>query len=187
MKKLISLLCLSLCCFAASAQPTSIGGITPGKTTGPELYGIATMADFRRNQDTWLMTLSQLENRSAFVSIANGVVYAVEMYASDELRQALVAKYGEPQIKVGKINTVTCQNQFGATFKRYEGEEHRLWPVKDGVQGGIESYTERECSEEISKRYVLRHVPTVEAMKEKKEDEARRQAENRRSKLGDAL
>lgn len=45
MRKLISLLGLSLCCLAASAQPTSFGGITPGKTTLDELKGLVTKFD----------------------------------------------------------------------------------------------------------------------------------------------
>lgn len=189
MKKLTFLLILSLCCFAASAQPTSIGGITPGKTTLEEMKGLVKLGDGIGGKRYEVVRLALMEDLLAVVMIQNGVVYEVKIDTgySDVLRQALMAKYGQPKIKVGGIRTVNCQNRFGATFKRYRGEESLLWPVKDGVQGGIEYYTLGECSEYIFERYALRHVAAVEAMKEKEEEEARRKTESQRNKLDGAL
>ena len=189
MKKLISLFSLSLCCFAASAQPTSIGGITPGKTTLGELKGLTNMWDGVTGDMRYVgVSLKQLEGKPTTVHLQNGVVYQVniDISFSPVLNEALIAKYGQPNTKDGKIRTVNCQNQFGAISKRYEGEESQLWPVKDGVQGGIESFA-RRCEEYISVRYVLRHVATVEAMKQKEEEEARSKAEKQRSKIDGAL
>lgn len=189
MKKLISSLSLSLCCIAASAQPTSFGGITPGKTTLKELKGLVKKSDGATRDSRYVyVTLKQPEDQRATVGLQNGVAYGVEIDISfsPELKQALIAKYGSPQITIGGIKSVICQNKFGGSFNRYEGMESRLWPVKDGVQGGIE-YFAGECAERISERYALRHIATGAVIEEKRQDEARRKAKEQRGKLDGAL
>jgi hypothetical protein len=103
-----------------------------------------------------------------------------------DLKQALIEKYGQPNIRVGAIRSVNCQNKFGASFKRLEGKERLLWQVKDGVQGEIERDA-GDCSEEISESYVLRHVATVQAIQEKWQEKTRKEWEEKRRKMDGAL
>jgi hypothetical protein len=190
MKKLISLLTLSLCCFAVTAQPTSLGGITPGQTTLEELKGLGNIVGSVTGDMRFVhVKLKQLEGTSATVSLQNGVVYEVSIRIDDqhELKPALFTKYGRPQMTFGGLRKIECQNKSGATYDGYEGDERRLWPVRDGVQGEIQFQPGVRCSGLILEMYVLKHVATVLAMQAKREEEARAEAEKRRSKFNGAL
>lgn len=187
MKKQIFLLGLSICCFAASAQPTSFGGITPGTTTREELKSLLQDPDVVDAKGFLIGSLKQPEGKSAWVSLQNDVVYKVETgLHPPELKQVLIKKYGQPKIKVGAIRTVNCQNKFGASFERFDGEETLLWPVKDGVQGGIRRLAGR-CADDISEMYVLRYVATVKAIEKELEEKESKESEEKRRKLDGAL
>ena len=138
MKRLISLISLFVCCFAASAQPTSIGGITPGTTSREELKSLLRESDDVGTGKFVFGGLKQLAGQWASISLQNDVVYEVDVPMdslsdddeSAELKRALLKKYGQPKIKIGAIRTVKCQNKFGASFDRVEGKQRLLWPVK---------------------------------------------------------
>jgi hypothetical protein len=188
MKKLIILLGLVLCWFAASAQPTSFGGITPGKTTREELKGLVQKsADVRAKDAIVSVRLKQPEGQYVTARLQNDVVYEVHtMLFEPELKSALTEKYGHPNIKVGAIKKVTCKNNFGASFMRFDGEEELRWPVKDGVQGLLNRWT-AECGVDIYEMYVLRHVATVRELEDNSAEQAKKEADEKRRKLGDAF
>lgn len=194
MEKLISLLSLALCCFAASAQPTSFGGVTPGKTTREELKSLVivkeTSSDYFKlgDKDAGPVLLKQFEHKYANVLLRNDVVYEVSVSVdTPELEQALNKKYGQPKIKIGGLRTVNCQNKFGASFNRIAGNLRLLWPVKDGVQGEFESDAKGSCPDTVFHRYVLRHVATVKAVEEESKEKERKEVEKQRNKLDGAL
>jgi hypothetical protein len=188
MKKLISALSLFLCCLAASAQPTSFGGITPGQTTREELKSLVKEPQKVGAEDSLSsMELKQPEGIDASFRLRNDVVYEVTVGISfkDELRQALIEKYGAPSIKVGGIRTVTCKNNFGASFERLAGKEELRWKVKDGVQGAIGRFA-GDCGLFVIQSYILRHLATITAIEGGKADQARKAGEEARRKLGNA-
>lgn len=94
----------------------------------------------------------------------------------------MIEKYGQPRIKVGSFGTMKCENKFGASFDRPEGNEELKWPVKDGVQGALRRYA-GDCSQNTFQEYLLRHVATVKAVELENEREA---ADKRRRNLGNA-
>jgi hypothetical protein len=188
MKKLLLLISLSIGCLAASAQPTSFGGITPGQTTREELKSLVkNPSEVGTTDFAFSLKLKQLDGESIRVNFHNDIVYKVKVNLdfSTELKQALIEKYGQPRIKVGGIRTVTCQNKLGASFERLDGEEELLWPVKDGVQGAIRRWA-GDCAEYTRQDYWLQHVATVKAVESAKLEHARKRAEEKRQKLGDA-
>jgi hypothetical protein len=192
MKKLICLFSLSLCCFVASAQPTSIGGITPGTTARDELNGLVKYVsdNVGVNAPHVGVKLKQLKDQYASVSIRNDVVYSVkiDLYSENAvIKEILIEKYGEPKIKAEGIREVDCKNSFGATFKRYQGKEMYLWPAKDGVQGEIEYSAIGECSKYIFQSYILRHVATFKAIEADENEKARKKEEMQRSKFDSSL
>lgn len=192
MKKLLILTSLSIGCLATSAQPTSFGGITPGQTTREELKSLVKnpseigLADY-----AWSVELKQPDGEAVSVEFYHDVVYEVSVsllsiLSPNELKPALIEKYGKPRTKVGRIRTVTCRNKLGASFDRFDGEEEMRWPVKDGVQGAIRSRA-RDCAEYIYQDYVLRHLATVKAAELAKLEQARKEAQEQRRKLGNAF
>jgi len=190
MKKLLLLICLSTACVAGFAQPTSFGGITPGQTTREDLKNLLKNPDAVRTADyVFLGELKQPEGQKISIRLHNNVVYEVTVGLnwfsgpSAALRQALIEKYGQPNIKVGAIRTVTCRNKLGASFERLDGEEELKWAVKDGVQGGVKRWA-GECAEQAYQDYKLRHVATVEAVEKAELEQSRKAAEDRRQKLG---
>ena len=187
MRKLLLWLSLFFCCVAA-AQPTSIGGITPGKTTRNELKSLVNKLDKHSSKDFFTGEMKQPEGTFIFGSLQDDVVYEVLVLLtrSPELKQALVGKYGPPNIKVGSIQTVTCKNKFGASFTRLDGREELLWPVKDGVQGGM-TRSAVNCADYTSESYILRHIATVKAIEAKKAAQLHKQSEERRRKLDGVL
>lgn len=188
MKKLISALSLSLCCLAASAQPTSFGGITPGQTTREELKSLVKEPQkVGAEDDVSSVEMKQPEGISASFRLRNDVVYEVNVSLDfkSELRRALIEKYGAPSIKVGGIRTVTCKNKLGASFERLDGKEELRWKTKDGVQGGIERWA-GNCGEFVFQSYILRHLATITAIEGGKAEQARKNAEEARRKLGNA-
>jgi hypothetical protein len=188
MKKLSILIGLSLCCLAASAQPTSFGGITPGQTTREELKSLVKNPGEVGTKDyAFFLKLTQPDGKSVSVNFHNDIVYEVKVGLdfSPELKQALIEKYGQPRIKVGGIRTVKCGNKLGASFERLDGEEEMQWPVKDGVQGAIKRWA-GNCAEYTYQDYWLRHVATVKAVESTKLERERKAAEEKRQKLGDA-
>lgn len=188
MKISVSLLSLSFCCLASIAQPTSFGGITPGKTSREELKSLVQKSGDVGLKDFVITDLKQLEGQKVFVLLQNNVVYQVLTLSSisSELKQALFDKYGQPNVKIGAIKTVNCQNNFGATFERVEGSEELRWPVKDGVQGVIQRVAGK-CSERIGETYVLSHIATVQVMEKKSKEKTSKELEEKLRKLGGAL
>lgn len=179
MKKLMFLL-LALACgiFNAHAQPSSIGGIVPGKTTLEELKSlidepkdqieaIVTIGPSGLNEETKYqeVILKNLDRKRVRFEMKDGVIYRVELslYLFPEVAVALIGKYGEPKIKKGAIKEVTCQNKLGASFQRFEGEERLFWRENAGIQACFYN-SARNCSEDIYRRYVIEHVATVKAI-----------------------
>lgn len=74
MKKLITLLGISLFCLAASAQPMSFGGVTPGQTTLEELSGLVKNPRDLGTSNDIHMKLKQPEGISASIRLQNNVV-----------------------------------------------------------------------------------------------------------------
>lgn len=192
MKKLILLISLSIVCLAASAQPSSFGGITPGQTTREELKSLVKNPDAVGTKDyAFSLKLMQPDGTSISVNIHNDIVYEVKVDLdsffgpSTELKQALIEKYGQPRIKVGSIRTVTCRNKLGASFERLDGEEELKWPVKDGVQGAIRRWA-GNCAEFLYQEYRLRHVATVKEVERTKLEQESKAAEQKRRSLGNA-
>lgn len=134
------------------------------------------------------MELKQPEGVDASFRLRNDVVYEVnvDIFFKDELTQALIEKYGAPGIKVGGIRKVTCKNNFGASFERLSGKEELRWKVKDGVQGAIERLA-GDCGQLVIQSYILRHLATITAVEGGKAEQARKNAEEARRKLGNAF
>ena len=186
MRKLLLCLSLSFCCIAA-AQPTSFGGITPGKTARNELKSLVNKFEIFSG-DAFVGEMKQPKGAFVVGAIQDGLVYhvSVVLTSSPELKPALVEKYGPPEIKIGSIQTVICKNKFGASFNRHDGKEELLWPVKDGVQGGIQRLASN-CEDRISEFYVLRHNATVKAIEAKKAAQLQKKSEESRRKLDGVL
>lgn len=184
MRKLLIWLSLFFCCIAA-AQPTSFGGITPGKTTRDELISLVSTLSQGASEDSFFYAeMNQPEGAYISGQLHGDVVYEVDvsLSLSPELKQALLGKYGPPKFKVGSIRTVTCKNKFGASFTRLDGREELRWPVKDGVQGGITRFA-RSCANGISEHYTLRHNATVKAIEAKEAAQLRKESEESRRKF----
>jgi hypothetical protein len=183
MKRLIPLLGISLFCLAASAQPTSFGGITPGKTSREELKSLVQKSDEVgiENKNDINVKLKQPDGMSVMVKLQNDVVYQVMLVFSveNEMKSALIEKYGRPKITGGNIKSATYQNKFGASFEGFIGRGESKWPVKDGVQGAL-LFVAPTCMELPGQGYVLYHVATVETIENNR-------AEEKRRKLGDAF
>lgn len=193
MKKLLLLVSFSICCVTASAQPTSFGGITPGQTTREEMKSLVkdpSELDKKSDVIPTFVDLKQPDGQHVSVMFHNDIVYEVsvafrESFTSwNELKPALIEKYGRPRIKVGGIRTVTCRNKLGATFQRLDGREELRWPVKDGVQGAITRWAP-SCTDSIDEQYELRHVATVKAKERAEVEQERKEKEEKRRKLGD--
>lgn len=186
MRKLLLWLSLFFCCIAA-AQPTSFGGITPGKTTLNELKSLFKEDDFIVEKGNFAGQLKQPERVSISGNFRDDVVYKIEVSIhSPELKQGLITKYGVPKIKVGSIRTVTCKNKFGASFSRLDGKEELRWPANEGVQGGIERLA-GNCGDQIYETYSLRHNATIKAIEAEYAAEARKESEKSRRKFDGAL
>lgn len=188
MKKLIFLVSYSIVCLAASAQPTSFGGITPGLTTREELKNLVkNPSNVGTNDYASFLKLKQPDGEDISVILHNNIVYdlKVSLDFSPELKQALIEKYGQPRIKIGSIRKVTCRNKLGAAFERLDGEEELKWPVKDGVQGAIMRWA-GNCTEYTYQDYRLRHVDTVKEVERANLEQARTKAEEKRRNLGNA-
>lgn len=188
MKKLIFLISFSIVCHAASAQPTSFGGITPGQTTREELKSLVkNPSEAGIEGDAFYLQLKQSDESNILVRLHNDIVYEmrVGLDFSPELKQALIEKYGQPRIEVGSIRIVTCRNNLGASFERLDGEEELKWPVKDGVQGAIMRWA-GNCAEHTYQHYWLRHVATVKEVERANLEQARKAAEEKRRNLGNA-
>lgn len=192
MKKLLLIVSLSFGCLVASAQPTSFGGITPGQTTREDLLKLVkNPGDIEDKNYISGLILNQPDGMVVGANLQNDIVYEVNVQLvaygiRQALEPALYEKYGQPKIKVGAILPVTCRNKLGATFPRYEGLEYMRWQEKDNVQGAIQRLA-WGCREDIFKSYHLVHVPTVNAIEAAKLDEARKEAEAKKRKLGDAF
>jgi hypothetical protein len=143
---------------SAVAQPTSIAGITPGKTSIEELRNLAepnVPISKKIEEGTSFVRIKALD-KSALVKTKNGVVYWLNIFtkADDDLLKVLNSKYGKPQKVVGEISKVICQNKFGAREERVEGVRFEFWPSKDGVQALIE-WRAGECDYSATPSYTL--------------------------------
>lgn len=190
MKNMIFPVLLSLCCLAASAQPTSLGGITPGTTTREELRNLVENPDKVGTRDTaGELALKSPEGLRIYAAFQDNVVFEVGVFLDRfaPLKQALLEKYGLPSTKVGSIRAVTCRNKLGVSSRRLEGWEESRWPAKDGVQGVLVRTVFEECSEKISDVYLLRDLATFQAREKQAAEKERQAAEEKRRKLGDAF
>lgn len=188
MKKLIPLICLSLFCLAASAQPTSFGEITPGKTTREELKSLVKKPGDVGSKDYFFNTeLKQPAGVQVSGHFENDVVYtlSVSFFDARELKQALIEKYGNPPNQFGSFRRVMCRNILGAFIEGLAGKEERRWLAKDGVQGVIKR-SAYDCSPDAAEVYELRHLATIQALEDSREEQARKAAEEKRRKLGNA-
>lgn len=162
--------------------PVSVGGISPGKTTVSELSellsnsidGEYVVGDYitpeklKTNKSNYSngqysAKLIKLDEKGATIYTKNGIVYKVDIFLyfdEEEVIGALYQKYGAPTIKEGVIEEVTCQNGFGASFKRPFGIEKLRWKASSGVSAYIQSMA-ADCKERIYKSYVVEHLPTV--------------------------
>lgn len=188
MKIWVSLLGLTLCCLAASAQPISLGGITSGRTSRADLKSRVLEFDNVDAKNVASVKLKQPEGLHATVRLQNDVVYMVEVYLQlrPELEGALIEKSGQLKIQVGAIRRVTCKNEFGASSERFKGKEVLRWPAEDGVQGLIKRQA-GSCAKSYAEYYVLRHVATVEAMESNRADQEKKEAEEKLRRLGGAF
>ena len=160
-------------------SPTSIGGITPGKTTVDELKSLISNNDKTMQQSNvetmtkgdgklFFVNLRCLNNKSAILNISNHVVYKVDISVNydPEIVVALVKKYGKPEVKKGAIKIITCQSWLGASVQGYGGREQILWKPSNGIQAYIEraAYGCAQDIENLDLNYVVEHIETVQAM-----------------------
>lgn len=80
MKKLIFLIGFSIVCLAASAQPTSFGGITPGQTTREELKGLVKKPN-EVGTENYFSSLELIQPDSTRVTVMfhNDIVYKIRV------------------------------------------------------------------------------------------------------------
>lgn len=159
----------------SSPGATSIAGITPGKTTfeelknlvtNPEKLNLITEPGRLNNVNFHIVELKALNGEGAHLFSNNGVVYQVVLTISDysEIGVALTEKYGAPKTKKGGLKEVTCQNGYGASFKRLEGTEDLLWKPNDGIQAYFRRWA-RDCKDIVFQTYTIEHVATVQMLK----------------------
>lgn len=101
--------------------------------------------------------------------------------------EALLEKYGQPTHTSGTLRTVRCRNKLGAIFEGFKGYAEYVWPVKEGVQGRIVHIALTDCDELLSDNYSLTHVATKRAIEDNEAEKKRKEAEERRRKLGGAF
>ena len=144
------------------AQPISVAGIYPGKTTIEELRELVLDPLKDNDEDSYIVHLKELDNESATVYHKDGFVYKVEidlMFKSSEIAIALTSKYGRPSKKIGQIKKVTCQNKLGGRFDRIEGKMVEYWRPKGGVQAAL-VHTAYPCGSTIYSLYTIYHEKT---------------------------
>ncbi len=135
--------------------PTSIAGVTPGKTTLEELR-LLVKDPLKVEGDYHIVGLKGLDNKMAYISSRNSIVYEVDinLMFESEILDALISKYGKPIRKTGEIKKVVCQNKLGGNFDRVEGEMIEYWREKDGIQATI-VHRAGTCAEESFASYVI--------------------------------
>lgn len=153
----------------AHAQPTSIAGITPGETTLETLKTLITEPQKIDNADFQIVNLIGLDKKMAYTYSKNGVIYRVEFPLSfeQEIKLALISKYGNPKRKQGSIKKVTCQNRLGASFERFEGEERIFWEPKTGIQAYLQR-SAHDCASDIYEKYIIEHIQTAKSIEAEK-------------------
>lgn len=186
-------LCLIFLCGNAMAQPTSVAGITPGKTTIEELSGLVDVDGIiskKLSEGANYTRIRSMNRRSATLMILNGVVYKVDISLAYEdnanFIDALIEKYGRPGNVLGSIDKVICQNKMGAKFERYQGLKREMWPENSGVQALIQ-WRADECDYSASPSYILYHSKTVNEMELKKNQEDARIRDEKMNKIKEAL
>ncbi len=147
--------------FNSWAQPATIAGIFPGKTTIEELRELVVDPIKIDNNNYHIVKLKELNNEMATVFNKEGVVYKVEidLMSNLEMAVALTSKYGKPTKKVGEIKKVTCQNKLGGKFERVEGKMVEYWRPKGGVQAAL-VHTAYQCGTRIYSLYTIYHEKT---------------------------
>ncbi len=165
MKRLIIALC-GFQMLIAWAQPVSISGITPGRTTIADLKDLLVDGGDVKDGEN-LVSLKEL-GKLAEIKINNGVVYEVKLslMSNRDILSALKTKYGEPKNISGKVRSIKCQNGLGASFDGYEGAQLESWPVKEGVVASIEWVAAYKCAKFAVPTYYLRHVETNKQINE---------------------
>lgn len=190
MKRLI-VLAFGFWVFNSLAQPTSLAGINPGRTTLEELKNLV-QPDGRLTKNIGegnnYVKITALDGRSATVEVLNGVVYRVRTYIifDNTLLDALIAKYGKPTEIIGSIDKVVCENKLGGKFDRVQGVRRELWPQKDGVQAEVELYA-GECSQSATSSYIINHLQTIEEIKRKVREEEDKIKSDKINKVKDLL
>lgn len=192
MKKILFLITLAAGTLAAYAQPTSFAGITPGKTTREELKSLLVEPTTMYSVDFGKYALKQPDGMKVSIRFHNDVVYELKVDFDEyphtyDLIRALMDKYGVPKTSTGEMSMQTCRSKSGHSHPAFIGATHRPWPAKDGVQGAVHERADGCPNGFIKRDYLLRHLPTFEALELAKLEQARKDVEERRRKLGNAL
>lgn len=173
------------------AQPTSLAGITPGKTTLEQLNNLVQpdgMLTKKIGEGNNSVKIPTLNGRSASVDVLNGVVYRVKTYIifNNTLLDALTEKYGKPSEIIGSIDKVVCENKIGGKFERVQGVRRELWPQKDGVQAEIEWHA-GECANSAIPSYIINHVQTIEEIRKRVREKEEKIKMDKINKVKDLL
>jgi hypothetical protein len=181
-------LCLIFLCGNAMAQPTSVAGITPGKTTTEELKALVVDPTKITNDNFHIVDLKGLNDKMAFVKSKNGIVYEVEisLMFDPEVVVALVSKYGKPSRKIGEIKKVVCQNKLGAKFDRVEGRMVEYWRMKDGIQAAL-VHKANKCDENSYMNYLIYHEKIKTEVDAIEENERAKQFGNKVEKINKGI
>lgn len=147
MRKLVLLFSIFLCCFTIYAQPISIAGITPGKTTRLDLMRLIRDGKFVKidNYNIYgnfeeLVYLNQLD-QPVGLFFRNDIVFEIRVSLFDQsLKQTLIEKYGKPRVVGGRVREYDCSNDF-----QYELSWSQADAIEeDRIVRGEESLNTRE-------------------------------------------
>jgi hypothetical protein len=179
-------LCLNLISLA-QAQPVSIAGIYPGKTTLDELRDLVENPNKVENiNETHMVSLKSLDNILAFITSHDEIVYEVSIVLDLELSVSLNKKYGKPRRSTGEIKKIVCRNGFGAKFDRLNGERREFWNPKEGVQAVL-VHTARGCAEDIYSEYIIYNIAMKKKVESARNLETIKEIESKINKLNKGI
>jgi hypothetical protein len=179
-------LCLNFISLA-QAQPVSIAGIFPGKTTLDELRELVEDPNEVENKnDTHNVSLKSLDNTRAFITSHNEIVYEISIELDLELSVSLIQKYGKPRRSTGEIKKIVCRNGFGAKFDRLNGERREFWNQKEGIQAVL-LHTARGCAEYITSEYVIYNLAMKKKVESARNLESIKEIESKINKLNKGI
>ena len=169
------------------AQPVSIAGIYPGKTTLDELKELVENPNEVENKnDTHRVSLKALDNTRALISSYNEIIYEISIDLDLEISVSLITKYGKPRRTVGEIKKVVCRNGFGAKFDRLNGERREFWNQKEGVQAVL-VHTARGCAEDINSEYIIYNLAIKKKLESARNMESIKEIESKINKLNKGI